>query len=354
MEEILVGQKLSGLNSWYTTSSDIQMQAPISKSMGTTTELLKDGGRDVAKTNQQTSFSGEFTNYQVNLIVLYTPDTYPVNTIQLTILQEGIILPYTYCSTASQFQTNSLLTSLTLTALIQSNELLIGAAEQVLSYSTETSGAHMITPLPTSHVRLQFSAANREGKLRNTTLPEAPTSKRRLGPYPKNLMLKPSELQPHCFARDRLQLWHPASLSLNSTYVRTGAPASRLSEEDFTWIVDVMNQAWELDTHETYGSGLLVYHFSAMRKGFQSSTGHLLLKCLYQLSFPSWQHHILVRQFQTISMAYVHGTSCMVYHGRCKKRKWTLYLVLPLSGSELRFKPEPMLNWTMVWFSEAH
>ena len=72
MEEISVGQKISGLNSWYATSSDIQMQAPISKSTGTTMELLKDGGKDVAKTNQQTSFSGEFTNYQANLIQYFT------------------------------------------------------------------------------------------------------------------------------------------------------------------------------------------------------------------------------------------------------------------------------------------
>ena len=73
-------------------------------------------------------------------------------------------------------------------------------------------------------------------------------------PYPQNLTPAPSLLWPHCLARDCLRLWAPAS--------HPAAPpnTTTLSEVEHERIKDTMVHAWEEDTHEVYGSGLLMWH----------------------------------------------------------------------------------------------
>ncbi|KAF8952987.1 DNA breaking-rejoining enzyme [Flammula alnicola] len=76
-------------------------------------------------------------------------------------------------------------------------------------------------------------------------------------------MLSPSSLRPHCLARDRLRLWLPTASRLhNCTSDPSTASTDHIpfSDEDRERITDVLNHAWEEDTRETYGSGLLVYH----------------------------------------------------------------------------------------------
>lgn len=69
--------------------------------------------------------------------------------------------------------------------------------------------------------------------------------------YPAELNLTPSALRPHCAAKLRLRLWKPLT--------QRSKPSS-LATEDISRIQDVMCHAWAESTHESYSSGLLVYH----------------------------------------------------------------------------------------------
>ena len=99
---------------------------------------------------------------------------------------------------------------------------------------------------------------------RSECVGECQVLKRRPGPYPHNLTLKASPNRPHCPSRDRLQCWLPATPQGmgDCEQIASGTldSASLFSKEDHQRIVDVMSHAWEEDTWETYGSGLLVYH----------------------------------------------------------------------------------------------
>ncbi|KAG2751190.1 hypothetical protein P692DRAFT_20646042, partial [Suillus brevipes Sb2] len=69
--------------------------------------------------------------------------------------------------------------------------------------------------------------------------------------YPPDLNPMPSALRPHCPAKRRLRLWLPLVSRTKPNF---------LSTEDMTRIQDVMCHAWAESTHESYGSGLLVFH----------------------------------------------------------------------------------------------
>ena len=73
-------------------------------------------------------------------------------------------------------------------------------------------------------------------------------------PYLQNLTPTPSHLRPHCLAKDRLRLWTPASaLMLNPGHTSP-------NHHECQRIKDTMIHAWEEDTREAYGSGLLMWH----------------------------------------------------------------------------------------------
>lgn len=76
-------------------------------------------------------------------------------------------------------------------------------------------------------------------------------------PYRTGLTPAPSQLRPHCLARDRLRLWFPLE-----TRVPTGTDGHCLaiSEEDLQRVLTVMNMSWAPGTRECYGAGLLVFH----------------------------------------------------------------------------------------------
>jgi len=115
------------------------------------------------------------------------------------------------------------------------------------------------------------STPNVAGKPREVRLPAFPVPKRRPGPYPQNLRLNESLQRPQCPAKDRLRLWLPVSPRgaqfVSGVVAESPRAAAGLQEEDFQRIVDVMTHAWEEDTRETYGSGLLVYHVYCDSKG---------------------------------------------------------------------------------------
>jgi site-specific recombinase XerD len=68
-----------------------------------------------------------------------------------------------------------------------------------------------------------------------------------------NLTPSPSDLRPHCAAKDRLEKWipHPESLSC------LGTPATLELQER---VRAVTLQGWAESTRTTYGAGLLVFH----------------------------------------------------------------------------------------------
>ena len=72
--------------------------------------------------------------------------------------------------------------------------------------------------------------------------------------YLTNLTPAPSVLRPHCSARDRLRLWKP-------TFQRSAdAPDLEITEADLDRLISVINTSWQPSTHDSYGTGLLVFH----------------------------------------------------------------------------------------------
>ena len=107
--------------------------------------------------------------------------------------------------------------------------------------------AHLPT-LPT----LQTSHPLNQSPHDNTKANSAHCTKAVL-PYPINLRPTPSELRPHCAAKDRLEKWlpHPESCPF------VDSPATLKLQER---VKAVTLQGWAESTRTTYGAGLLVYH----------------------------------------------------------------------------------------------
>ena len=81
--------------------------------------------------------------------------------------------------------------------------------------------------------------------------PSSITTPRR---YLGNLTPAPSDLRPHCSARDRLLLWKP-------TFTRSSDNlTAEITDADLDRLITVINSSWQSTTRETYGAGLLVFH----------------------------------------------------------------------------------------------
>jgi hypothetical protein len=96
------------------------------------------------------------------------------------------------------------------------------------------------------------------------TLPINATTPANPQPYRPNLTPAPSQLCPHCLARDRLRLWIPAGESPCRTSEITGTNNTQnslsISDTQLDRILEVMGSLWALSMKETYGAGLLVFH----------------------------------------------------------------------------------------------
>lgn len=103
--------------------------------------------------------------------------------------------------------------------------------------------------------RKPLEARPRELPIPQTVAPQtvAP-SPRNPTPYPRTLTPAPSRLRPHCLAKDRLRLWSPVI----SQVATSGYPNAEDAERQR--VKDTMVHAWEEDTREVYGSGLLMWH----------------------------------------------------------------------------------------------
>ena len=84
-----------------------------------------------------------------------------------------------------------------------------------------------------------------------------PAKPRKPPPYTPELRPRPSTLRPHVLARERLRQWKPSTA--RNTLDAKGNPTN-LSSSDLARIMEVIGGSWETSTHETYGSGLLIYH----------------------------------------------------------------------------------------------
>jgi hypothetical protein len=86
---------------------------------------------------------------------------------------------------------------------------------------------------------------------RDNTLPLTPAA------YSVNLTPHLSPFYPHCLGQEHLHLWRLAQAQ--SAQDKDGQPVN-ITDADLECILDVMSQAWEEGTQETYGSGLLIFH----------------------------------------------------------------------------------------------
>jgi hypothetical protein len=136
-------------------------------------------------------------------------------------------------------------------------------------------------------------------------------------PYLPNLTPMPSPLRPHCLAKDRLRLWAP---TIPQPPVQGN---SVLSEAERTRIKDTMIHAWEEDTRASYGAGLLMWHCFCDSKGVPEPDRPWPAKRFSLPSWPTWLWRTLAKLWLATSVAYRHGTSCMVSHGSLRRRKWT-------------------------------
>ncbi|KAJ7021255.1 hypothetical protein C8F04DRAFT_271124 [Mycena alexandri] len=96
-------------------------------------------------------------------------------------------------------------------------------------------------------------------------LPTPAGLSRRPRPYPAHSPLRTSPLRPLCLARDRLRLWVPLVPRKAEDNHGLTLPI------DLQRLEDVMFFAWASGTHETYGSGLLIYHVFCDGRGIPES-----------------------------------------------------------------------------------
>ena len=97
------------------------------------------------------------------------------------------------------------------------------------------------------------SSKSLEGRQRELPIPQTTASTPETpAPYPRNLTPAPSPRRPHCLAKDRLRLWAPPH----------GTPPSpgTSDQSQCERVKDTMIHAWEEDTREAYGAGLLMWH----------------------------------------------------------------------------------------------
>lgn len=85
-------------------------------------------------------------------------------------------------------------------------------------------------------------------------LPTTVSADKRPAPYPQNLTPTPSDLCPHCLAKDRLRLWLPPP------NCPTTVTSLALNGEEQERVKDTMVHAWEEETGMSYGSSLLMWH----------------------------------------------------------------------------------------------
>ncbi len=206
----------------------------------------KDGGSAPAPTNQPTASSAAFSDYQKAVTGRYIRDTSLVPRTQQTVPPGGATLHPISSSTTSSYLTKFDPSSSTSNPVCLVKEAAVNRLVRAWDAINTSTGADP---------RAVKRQKPLETRPRHLDIPPtlAPPHKKP-APYPQTLTPLPSVLRPHCLARDRLRLWTPAGN-------HSPAPgASTLSTAERERVKDTMVHAWEQDTREAYGSGLLMWH----------------------------------------------------------------------------------------------
>ena len=237
------GLKQLDLSSSSSTCYHFPIKATISRYMATTEVSSKGGGKDPATTSQPTGSSGGSWSYQRATAGLYTQDTSRAQETLLT-LPQGAVTPHTNYSSKTLMSQGSSTPS---SSASTTNELARRAVLKRMLPAFSQGGGNPVDwlepkrhkpPEPSQHQpRVQTAAS----------APKTPA------PYQQKLTPVPSHCRPHCLARDRLRQWIPA-------HSHTKSSPTSLSEAEHERIKDTMLHAWEEDTREVYGAGLLMWH----------------------------------------------------------------------------------------------
>lgn len=272
MTETLGGPKQSRSSCLSGVYSLPALPVTTSRSSATIGGLSKGGGKDAVETNRQTKSSVESTISQAFINALSTHGTFPAKTTQRTTRQEEFIRPCDISSQHRQSPLRSMNLSSTLMPHSPSPSWMLADLERFTpclpnqrEVQTIRAGKPSIT---VSSGGVNISATSRQPGNQRTRW-DAPlslpmTTNTRPGAYRSNLTPLLSPLRPHCLARERLRLWKPV---ISRTANDTQGKHLSLSEADLTRVMDVMAHAWTESTHETYGTGLLIFHVFCDRKG---------------------------------------------------------------------------------------
>jgi hypothetical protein len=204
-----------------------QARASTSLSTATTAELLKGGGRGAVPTGQPTMFSDASSSFQKIVIGQYTQD---MSQVPRTLLMLPPVAPTppapffsTRLSSPMKFAPSSMISDpgdLARKAMIR---------HLVRVQEPETDDLNVKQPVPKQH---------KVTKARPHPLPipaDTTPSTRGPAPYPQHLTLVPSQLCPHCLAKDQLRLW--TSPSPVPVYLSLFSELESLSLDLIRWLV---------------------------------------------------------------------------------------------------------------------
>ena len=278
----LNGLKQSASNSLYSPPCHPAAVVLTSKSTETTREWLKDGGKVGAETNRQTSSSAAFTLSCTLSSLPYTQDMFQARKTLPTDPHKVYTQPL--CSFCPKFPSpQSYASSLSTSTMgppawIQD---ILSTIHQLFYPSPIACSLTMSAPLSMQSLTtmgrsssLPTHRVTPEWCPWHVPLPPLPSkSNHRPTPYRKNLEPLPSPLQPHCPANQRLHRWRPLIPRAQCT--------SQFADNDLKWIEAVMACAWEVDTHASYGSGLLNFMVFCDKKNIpdadRAPASHILL-----------------------------------------------------------------------------
>ncbi|ESK93217.1 tyrosine recombinase [Moniliophthora roreri MCA 2997] len=212
-----------------TVSKDI-----TTRSMETTKGLLKGGGMVEAETDPQTIYSDIFTKSLKNRDSISTPNMSQLTTTLQTHHHEASMVLMSSSSHQSPSLTSSIPLSSTMTHSSPNQnirDLLHGPTNE----QAEVTGAVQWPAAPPSRVP-------------SSTNPH---------PYPAHLPLHPSNLRPHCLAKDQLILWKPIN---QREFLDHNRQPIDVSKDDLSQLLLVLSRAYAESTLQSHATGLLVYH----------------------------------------------------------------------------------------------
>ena len=261
------GQKPLVSSSSSGQSHGLELLEGILQSMVITKESLRPGGISGVGIKPQTVCFAESTHSSSSLTIP-SPSIqliFPVQPTQQTPHPEVSIPQPNSCFLSFPYQlisTGSLLTRPSPTPPLKSDFsekaiTLLSPLSALTDFSRAIVPMKKISPpqMSTNSETVSSPAFTQAFSRFSTSLPpQDPSSITTPRRYLGNLTPAPSDLRPHCSARDRLLLWKP-------TFTRSSDNlTAEITDADLDRLITVINSSWQSTTRETYGAGLLVFH----------------------------------------------------------------------------------------------